>query len=209
MNKSSNVTRYIIVIAIILLIGSLYSIFMLSPPKKPLNLAGDYIKYQAVPIGGSFTLTDQNNKQISDTDLNNKLKLIYFGFTYCPSICPAALNTMKKVLETLDIYKIEIYPIFISIDPKRDKPDLLKRYLHDFHPKIIGLTGTEEEIKEVAEKFKAYYMKEEGDNTENYNINHSSFFYLMDKQGNYITHFPLQSDYMEMVEAIRIHNNDK
>lgn len=203
MNK--NFIRIIVLIALAVSVIAIYSIFILTPPAKKLS-SDTYLDHGKVLIGGDFELIDHNDKIVTNKDYAGKLMLVYFGFTFCPDVCPAALNKMTEVLNILDKYKIDIYPLFITIDPKRDGVVELKSYLSHFHPKIIGLTHNEEQIKKIADKYKVYYQLDESRPvTENeYMLDHSSFFYLMDKKGNYITHFGSNAEVNEIVETIRI-----
>lgn len=197
----SNIIKVIITIGIIISVVSLYLLLSIRQPQKPLAGAGE-IQNMAL-IGGDFRLIDQEGVEFSSEKLKGNFSLIYFGFTYCPDICPTSLHKISEVMSALDKYKIPVIPIFITIDPKRDTPSLLKEYLKHFHPKYIALTGTEKQIKDVAEKFKVFYAKVDGDNN-NYMIDHSSFVYLMDKDGQYVKHFYLNTPPQEIVDFIRI-----
>jgi protein SCO1/2 len=209
MNKT--LIRTITVATIVIIIVATYSILMLTQPDK--KLAGeDYLMQEAASgtaqIGGDFELTDHNGNSFDSKDYRGKLMLVYFGFTFCPDICPTAMQTMSEALNTLDKYNIDIKPVFITIDPARDDQESLKQFLSNFHPKITGLTGTEEEIRQVADKYKVFYAIDESTkDSEDYLLDHSSFFYLMDKQGNYLTHFGVQTSPEEMADAIRVNSN--
>ncbi|CAF3764762.1 unnamed protein product [Rotaria magnacalcarata] len=128
-------------------------IILLKLPNKPLSGQGGSIT-ENVPIGGKFDLIDQDGNKFNSKQMNGHLSLVYFGFTYCPDICPTTLNKLSNVISTLEKYKIDIMPIFITIDPKRDTSLLLKEYLGHFYPKFIGLTGSEEDLKYVADLYK-------------------------------------------------------
>lgn len=159
-----------------------------------------------IDIGEDFQLIDQDNNKFDSKNIKGSFKIIYFGFTYCPDICPTSLQKISDIITVADQYNIPITPIFITIDPKRDNVKSLKSYLKYFHPKIIGLTGSEEDVKKVAEKFKVYYAKSLGFNDSNshsYMIDHSSFIYLMDKNGKYLTHFQFNSSSKEILEYIK------
>ncbi|WP_425362639.1 SCO family protein [Candidatus Tisiphia endosymbiont of Hybos culiciformis] len=192
----------IVAVGLLITIMSLYLWLSVDTPQKP--LAGRGRGYNDdVQIGGKFELTDQDDKIFNSDSLKGKLSLIYFGFTYCPDICPTSLQKITEVINTLDKYKIDVEFVFITVDPKRDSSDILKEYLKHFNPKFIGLTGSEQQIKEVADKFKVYYAKIDNNN-EDYMLDHSSFVYLMDKQGKYVKHFYLNSSAQEIIEFIRI-----
>lgn len=142
-------------------------------------------------IGGSFTLTDQNGKQVSDRQFRGKYMLVFFGFTSCPSICPVGMATITQVMEKLEVDgdASKVQPIFISVDPETDTPAKVKEYLSNFHSSIIGLTGTPEQIKAVESAYKVYAAKSANkDMPGGYNVDHSGFIYLMDKNGEYLRH---------------------
>lgn len=198
--KSGLLHNIILMVALLISIIAGYFFFFEQKAKKP--LAGR-VSESPVPIGGDFVLTDQDGNSFSSKKLKGHLSIIYFGFTYCPDICPTSLQKLTKVLEVLGKYNIEITPVFITIDPERDTVKVLKEYLGHFHPKFIGLTGTLEQIKDVAAKFKVYYAKT-GGNHDTYMLDHSSFVYLMDKKGKYLQHFHLDTKPEEIIEVIRV-----
>ncbi|MCW8970582.1 MAG: SCO family protein, partial [Rhodospirillales bacterium] len=159
------------------------------------NSSGEVVKVvnQGTPvIGGPFTLTDHNGNRVSDTDFRGKFMLIFFGYTYCPDVCPTSLSTISDALESLGERANNIQPIFISVDPLRDTPAHLKEYVGYFDPRIIGLTGTEDEVAAVAKAYRAYYAKvrEEGADPNDYLIDHTAIVYLVDPKGRFTQHFP-------------------
>ncbi len=197
-----------IVIALSLIIGliSLYLLFYFTSPQKPLAGTGGIQKIDS--IGGDFELIDQNGKIFTERNLKGSLSLIYFGFTYCPDICPYSLDKITAVMETLEKYGIEAKPIFITIDPDRDSVTMLNLYLKNFHPNFIGLTGSHEQVKKAAEKFKVYYAKaHNGEKKLDYMIDHSSFIYIMDKNGDCIKIFGGSSREEDIIEFIRLNKN--
>ncbi|AFB21945.1 SCO family protein [Rickettsia rickettsii] len=203
MKIQSNVIKIIIVISLLIGVGALYLLLSLRTPEKP--LAGQVNIYEDnVKIGGDFELIDQNGEIFNSDKLKGHLSLIYFGFTSCPDICPTSLNKMTEIVEILNKHKIDILPVFITIDPKRDTPIALKEYLKHFHPKFIGLTGNEQQIKDVTDKFKVFYARVHGDDDDpNYMLDHSSFTYLINANGKYLKHFYLDSSPKEIMEFLR------
>lgn len=182
---------------------------MVDLPSK--SIAGRGGIHDDVPIGGNFTLTDQNGNKFSSDQMKGRLSLVYFGFTYCPDICPTSLNKISEIINILDKYQIDVLPIFISVDSDRDTSAILKEYLLHFHPKFIGLTGNAEEIRYVAELYKVFYAKvapsatpASSNSGKDYMIDHSSFVYLMGRDGKYLKHFYISSSVEEIVEYIRI-----
>lgn len=145
-------------------------------------------------IGGAFSLIDHDGVRVSDADYAGRPLLIYFGFTYCPDVCPLSLDIMGAALQhlkkTAPKKEARLQPLFISVDPARDTPAQMKDYVSYFHPRLIGLTGTPEQIDAVKRAFRIYAAKTPGtDENGNYNVDHSSFFYLMDGRNRYIAHF--------------------
>ncbi|MFY9590010.1 SCO family protein [Rickettsia endosymbiont of Halotydeus destructor] len=203
----TNIIKIIIGIGLAIGVISLYLLLSIEMPKKPLAGQGDMYN-DDVQIGGDFKLTDQDGKIFNSDSLKGNLRLIYFGFTYCPDICPASLQKIAEVVNTLSKYGIEITPVFITIDPERDTSTVLKEYLKQFHSKFIGLTGSKEKIREVADEFKVYYaIANPGSDKAGYMIDHSSFVYLMSENGKYLKHFYLDSSSSEIIEFLRVMNS--
>ena len=151
-------------------------------------------RFQDVAIGGAFSLTNEQGQPRSEADFAGRPMLIYFGFTFCPDVCPLSLDVMGAALETLETQNPKAFnalqPVFISVDPARDTPEQLADYLSYFHPKISGLTGSPEQIAQVKKAFRVYSVRRDAaEDPQNYNVDHSSFFYLMDGKGRYLAHF--------------------
>jgi protein SCO1 len=142
-------------------------------------------------IGGPFTLTDQNGRTVGDKDLRGKPYLIFFGFTHCPDVCPTALFDMSEVLRNLGPDADKTAALFISVDPERDTPPVLKDYLSSFDPHIRGLTGKPEALAAVFKSFRVYYKKVPLDGG-NYTMDHTALVYLMDKDGRFVAPFSLK-----------------
>ncbi len=155
----------------------------------------------AALIGGSFTLTDQHGARVRDTDFRGCFMLVYFGYSSCPDICPADLATMAAAINLLGAEGDAVQPIFITIDPERDTVERLAEFAPLFHPRLLALTGTQEEVQQAAAAYRVYYEKA-GDGT-HYLMNHSGILYLMDRNGRFITHFAQGAEPRDLVEAIR------
>ena len=155
-------------------------------------------------IGGTFTLVDQNGRTFTDADLEGKPSLIYFGYTFCPDVCPTSLLLMETAAEKLgpDGPK-KINLVFITIDPDRDKPELMKGYVTSFGPTIEGLTGTPEQVAAAAKAYRVYYQKVPGKDGAPYLMDHSSVIYLLDRHGRFVTHFTDQSKAETIAEAVK------
>ncbi len=153
-------------------------------------------------IGGPFTLSDQNGHKHSDSEFRGKLMIVYFGYTFCPDVCPTDLMAITQALNTLGPLAENIQPIFITIDPQRDMK-LLKEYLAAFHKSFIGLTGSDEEIRKVANAYKAFYAKVPGPREGEYRIDHTGVIYLTGKSGEYLGFVPPQTDPERLAEILR------
>lgn len=156
-----------------------------------------------VLIGGTFTLTDTEGNNVHDTDFRGKLMLVYFGFTYCPDICPLGLQTISEAMDMLKDKQDDVQPLFVTIDPERDNVEQMKSYMAHFSDRIRGLTGTKEQISQAAEAYRIYYNKVPNSDNTDYLMDHSSFIYLMDRNGEYITHFPSSATAEQIAETIR------
>lgn len=167
----------------------------------PNNLVQVIESQDSLP-GGHFVLKDQNN-QIFDSADSQKLMLIYFGFTYCPDVCPTTLIKVSDIIDRLKEDSKEINSIFITVDPERDTPEILSDYVSAFHEDIIGLTGTKSEIDKVAEDWGVYYQKEILDGEEDYTMNHLDIIFLANANGEFIDYFPPKIQSVLIVEKIR------
>jgi protein SCO1/2 len=152
-------------------------------------------------IGGPFNLTDINGNPVSNVDFLGKYHIVYFGFTHCPDICPHELRKLTNVLKILESRGVQITPIFISVDPKRDTPQRLRDYAKDYHPKTVWLTGTFEQIEAAAKKFRVYFSKPE-ETSQDYVVDHSIFFYVMSKKGECLDVFGKIASEGETVERV-------
>jgi cytochrome oxidase Cu insertion factor (SCO1/SenC/PrrC family) len=154
-------------------------------------------------IGGPFTLTDQNGKQVTDKDFRGRYMLVFFGFTACPDICPAGLQLIAATLAKVGAKADKVAPIFISVDPERDTPEKLAEYVKNFDDRMIGLTGTPEQVANVAKAYRVFYEKTANDGgAAGYGMNHTSIIYLMGPDGEYITHFTPTTDVDAMAEKL-------
>ncbi|MGH6942890.1 MAG: SCO family protein [Geminicoccaceae bacterium] len=157
-----------------------------------------------VPIGGPFSLIDQHGKRVTNHDFAGRYMLIYFGYTYCPDICPLSLANMSQALDLMPPEEANrVVPIFITVDPKRDTVEQLADYAPLFHPRLVALTGTEQEIKDVARAYRVYFSIHEDKDGGEYTVDHSSFIYLMGPDGKYRTHFGHSSTPDQIVAGIR------
>jgi protein SCO1/2 len=138
-------------------------------------------------IGGPFTLVATDGETVSDQTYRGKWLLIYFGYTYCPDACPTALNSISLALERLGSQANDLQPLFVTVDPDRDTRETMVKYLTSFDSRIIGLTGTKEQIDSVIKEYRLYVSREKPEHGgDDYLISHSSYIYLMDPQGHFV-----------------------
>ncbi|MBM3566808.1 MAG: SCO family protein [Alphaproteobacteria bacterium] len=158
-----------------------------------------------IAVGGPFALTDQDGKPRADADFRGKYMLVYFGFTYCPDVCPTALTTMGQALDILGPKGADVVPVFITVDPERDTPEQLKEYVRHFHPRMVGLTGSKDQIAAVAKAYRVYFAKvrQQGAPEDEYTMDHTSIAYLMGPDGTFVVHFSHGTEPAAMAARIR------
>ncbi|UTW53570.1 SCO family protein [bacterium SCSIO 12827] len=137
-------------------------------------------------IKSKFTLTDHRGRIVTEKNFKGQWQLVFFGFTFCPDVCPTTLSVMAQVLDLLEDDAKSLAPLFITVDPERDTPEVMAEYVEAFHPRIVGLTGTPEQIKQAAKSFRVFYGKtEKADAPGGYVMGHSGYMYLMTPEGTY------------------------
>lgn len=142
-------------------------------------------------VGGDFSLVDSTGRTVTQKDLEGSYTLVYFGFTHCPDICPTSLLVIQNAVKNLHDKGNNVKRVFITLDPERDTPEVVGKYVSHFGDGMVGLSGTPAQIKQAADAFKVYYRKvEDKDSAMGYVIDHSGFIYLMGPDGAYVTHFP-------------------
>jgi cytochrome oxidase Cu insertion factor (SCO1/SenC/PrrC family) len=153
-------------------------------------------------VGGPFTLIDQNGQRRSDRDFHGHWMLLYFGYTYCPDVCPTTLALMQAALDKLGSAGDGIVPVFITIDPERDTPSVLKAYVAQFGARFVGLTGTPQAIARVAHSYRVYYAKHplKGGS---YAMDHSSVIYLIDPDGHFVKAYDDETGAAALAEDLR------
>lgn len=156
-----------------------------------------------VSIGGPFTLTDQNGKVRHAEDFKGKLSLVYFGYTFCPDACPTALSAIGAALDQLGPKGDEVQPLFITVDPARDTVEGMKIYAENFHPRLIALTGTPQETAAAARAYKVYFQKVQPKEGGDYLMDHSSYIYLIGRDGKYLAHFGTDATGDSLAAALR------
>lgn len=150
---------------------------------------------EGAAIGGPFALTDQNGRTVRDGDFAGRYRVMYFGYTYCPDVCPVDLQNIGQALRQLETsdpgVAARVVPLFVTVDPERDTPAVLKQYVGNFHPRLIGLTGSPQAIAKVAEEYKVYYKKQQtAPGADGYLVNHMRVAYLMSPAGKPLALLP-------------------
>ncbi len=155
-------------------------------------------------IGGPFTLTNQDGRQVTERDFAGRYQIVYFGFTHCPDVCPTDLavigNALRRFEKSAPARAARVAPIFVSVDPERDTPAVLKEYVAAFHPRLVGLTGTPRQVADMVKRYGAYGAKEPPAAGGGYNVNHSRLAELIGPDGKPIALLPYEKG-AEAVEA--------
>lgn len=154
-------------------------------------------------IGGDFTMVDHTGKTVTQDDFAGQYKLIYFGYSYCPDVCPSELQRMVAALDMAGGAADDVLPVFVSIDPARDTPEQLAEYVPMFHPRMVGLTGSAEQVAAMADAWKIYYARAEAEGSTNYLMDHSSYIYLMGPDDAPLKIFRPQTKPADMAAQIR------
>jgi cytochrome oxidase Cu insertion factor (SCO1/SenC/PrrC family) len=193
--------RSFVVLAALMLTG-IAPLFAQTQSSRSAAELMDIVMWNREPIGGAFALIDHTGRRRTDEEFRGKLMLVYFGFTYCPDVCPTDLQNIGLALDALGPSADKVQPVFITVDPARDTPEHLKDYVPIFHPKLIGLTGDAAAIHSAAAAYRAYYAQVplKGDD---YTVDHSSFIYLMGADGNYLGFFPPGTPPDRIADTIR------
>jgi cytochrome oxidase Cu insertion factor (SCO1/SenC/PrrC family) len=155
-------------------------------------------------VGGPFSMLNQKGETVTDKTYLGKPMLLFFGFTFCPDICPTELQVMAAALEELGSAGSDIQPIFVSVDPARDTPEVMAGYIANFGPRFIGLTGSATQVADMAGQYRVYYAKQDNaQDPKNYLMDHSSIIYLMGADGKFLKHFSYSTDAKALATGLR------
>ena len=204
------------IVAILVSVGLMFAARSYKKAHPPVTLSTDQnlpkvsskpTSNSLVQIGGPFTLTDHNGKMVTEKSYDGKYLLVFFGYTFCPDVCPTALTTLSTTLDLLGDAADKTMPLFITVDPLRDTPAHLKEYVSYFHPKLVALTGTEDQIKEVTKAYRVYSAKAQAnkDDQEDYLMDHSSITYLIGPDGSFVEHFSHGMEPEKIAERLLTH----
>jgi protein SCO1/2 len=154
-----------------------------------------------IPIGGPFQLVDGNGRVVTERDFRGKWMLVYFGYTHCPDACPTALQDMANAVDLLGKKKQDLAILFITVDPERDTPAVMKEYVSAFEAPIAALSGTPEQVAKAAREYRVYYAKHK--TQDGYDMDHTSIIYVMDPQGRFVANFTHESSPEQIAAKLR------
>lgn len=196
--------RIIILSIVAFIIGAGWAFWDIrNNPGASIDKGSRSVPVAGVKIGGPFTLTDHNGKVVTDQDYAGSYKLIYFGFTFCPSICPTELQKMTKAMNALGEQSKAVQPLFITIDPERDTVDVMKDYISLFGSRFVGLTGTTDQIGDVLKSYRVFAQKAQDPSMDEYTMDHSSFIYFMSPEGDLLAIYRVQDSADTIADDIR------
>ncbi|MDH5723542.1 MAG: SCO family protein [Alphaproteobacteria bacterium] len=203
------------IIALFFVIGTVIGFGIMEYMKKE-ELAGGVIEMpedkksgatgvsMGIPeIDGKFVLLNNNGETVTQDDFKGQYKLIFFGFTFCPAVCPTELGRMAIIMSILGGDSNKVQPLFISIDPERDTPEVIGAYVPQFHPRLIGLTGSVEQIEAVKESFKVFAAKAENEMMDEYMMDHSTYMYLMSPDNKLLKLYSTSDGVESIVQDIK------
>ncbi|TGD67250.1 SCO family protein [Tabrizicola sp. WMC-M-20] len=153
-------------------------------------------------IGGPFTLVDDTGATVTDADVLAKPALIYFGYTFCPDVCPIDVARNAEAVDILEEQGFDVTPIFISVDPERDTPEVLAEFTDYLHPNMVGLTGSADQVRVASQAYKTFYRKQDGGDPEFYLVDHSTFTYLTLPGVGFVDFFRREDTAVQMAERV-------
>lgn len=188
--RTPRISRGLATVAALLLIG-LVGMLAVSHFLRPAPQQANLGQATLGSMGGPFTLTDHNGRTVTDADFHGRYMLIYFGYIYCPDVCPMSLQRNFEALQMVGEKADRVQPVLVTIDPERDTVEKMRDYVAAFDPRLIGLTGTPEQVKAAAAAYRVYYAKVQSESgaAEGYLVDHSAFTYLMAPDGTFVQFF--------------------
>jgi protein SCO1/2 len=179
---------------------------LLAAPHGSVHAAGPQLADYEVgnyELGGEFSLTNQDGKIAALKEWRGKVVVVFFGYTFCPDVCPTTMVEMSRLVEKMGAQSAQVQPVFITVDPARDTPARLKSYVGNFRGHIVGLTGSERELNQVARLYKTRFAKRTVDSAAKYLIDHTAFTYMLDPQGRVRYMFPGDAGTDVMVQGAK------
>ena len=198
--RGSSLSRIWLALACVLVSASIAAAEAAEP--SPAELIEGLISGRG-PVGGPFELTDQTGRRRTDADFRGKLVVLYFGYTYCPDVCPAELQSISLALDKLGADATAVQPLFITVDPERDTPARLAEFVSSFHPRLVGLTGSLADIRKTAIAYRTFFVKNSAATPGDFSVDHTGFIYLVDKDGRYLGFLPPGLAPDQIADAIR------
>lgn len=193
----TQLARRILFAGLMLIAAAGIAVFaLMSSPNKPAGLGEAF-------VGGPFTMVSHRGETVTEKSFLGKPMLMFFGFTFCPDVCPTELQVMAAALEELGDKGKDIQPIFVSIDPERDTPEVMAAYVSNFGDRFIGLTGSAEQVATIAGAYRVFYSKQENkERPSDYLMDHTSIVYLMGPDGKFLKHFTFTTDAKALAQGI-------
>jgi protein SCO1/2 len=196
-NPSDQLVRRIFFAGLMLITAAAIAAYALLSEPRRLAGSGEAL------VGGPFTMLNHRGEAVTEKSFAGKPMLLFFGFTFCPDVCPTELQVMAAALAALGDKGSDIQPLFVSIDPERDRPDVMAAYVGNFGDRFVGLTGSPEQVAAMAGAYRVFYSKQENQaRPADYLMDHSSIIYLMDGNGKFLKHFTYSTDAQALADGI-------
>jgi protein SCO1/2 len=197
-NDPSLLVRRIFFAGLMLIVAAAIAAYALLSSPQRLSGSGEAL------VGGPFVMLNHKGQQVTEATFAGKPMLLFFGFTFCPDVCPAELQVMAAALDQLGPKGEDIQPLFVSIDPARDTPEVMAAYVSNFGERFIGLTGSPVQVDTMAKTYRVYYARQANkERPEDYLMDHSSIIYLMGADGKFLKHFTYTADAAALAAGIK------
>ena len=196
----------VFLVGLLVLLGGA-AVYLLTAPATTVTPLPSQAGSGTPEIGGAFELLDQTGQTRTQADFAGRHMLVYFGYTYCPDVCPTSLSIMSQALDLLESetgsLEDRVVPVFVTVDPARDDVSAMAAYAEHFHSRLVALTGSDEQIAAAAKAYRVYYRRAEDPSASEYLVDHSSFIYLMGPDGTYVSHFAHNASAQEIAEGLK------
>ncbi len=196
----------VFLVGLLVLLGGAAA-YLFTQPASTVTVLPSQAGSGAADIGGAFELIDQSGQTRTQADFAGRHMLVYFGYTYCPDVCPTSLSIMSQALDLIEAetgsLEDRVVPLFVTVDPERDDVAAMAAYAEHFHPRLVALTGSDAQIAAAAKAYRVYYRKAEDPSASEYLMDHSSFIYLMGPDGSYVSHFAHNAKPQEIAQGLK------